>query len=221
MEELNLDYWRQRGWLIPADFTLRVDQAYIDYTSQYLLAIPIKEGISNKLHFLKEELRPLIIAKLSSELSAEESGNFDCLDHIKFHLGEIVDDTFYIDPCEGVPGIECNSCHQQSPKNFEICWLCGKEFQDKEEINAYANVFVELTGSVGVSDLVGYQYDEGPSRFKEISWVDINRESYVNLTKLSPTSFKTKKGQPGDYNFQTDEFEIFVRFNPLPVIDID
>jgi hypothetical protein len=219
MEELNLDFWRQRGWLIPGNFTLDEDQAYIDYTSQYLFAIPINKSITNKLSYLKNELRPLIIEKLSSELLAEEEGELDCLDHIKFHLGEILDDNFYVNPCEGVAGIVCSSCSQQSPNTFQICWLCGQAFEDKGEIKAYANVFVELTGSVGIDDLIGYQFDEGPSRFKEISWVEVNRQSYVDLCELPQSSFKTKKGQPGDYNFETEEFEVFVRFNPLPVID--
>ena len=196
MEELKLDFWRERGWLIPEYFILEKDQTYIDYTSQYLLAIPVNQKISNKLTYLKNELRPLILEKLSSELSEEESGELDCLDHVKFHLGEILDDNFYVSPC-------------------------GQAFEDKNEINAYANVFIELTGSVGIDDLIGYQYDEGPSRFKEISWIDVNRQSYVDLCKLPQSSFKTKKGQPGDYNFETEEFEVFVRFNPLPVIDTD
>lgn len=221
MEELNLDFWRERGWLIPDYFILEEDQTYIDYTSQYLLAIPVNQSISNKLTYLKNELRPLILEKLSSELSEEESGELDCLDHVKFHLGEILDDNFYVSPCEGLAGIVCSSCGQQSPDTFQICWLCGQAFEDKGEINAYANVFIELTGSVGIDDLIGYQYDEGPSRFKEISWIDVNRQSYVDLCKLPQSSFKTKKGQPGDYNFETEEFEVFVRFNPLPVIDTD
>ena len=221
MEELNLDFWRSRGWFIPEEFEIEEDQTSVDYTSQYLFAFPVKSSISNKLSYLKNELKPLIIEKLKYELSAEDAGEIDCLNHVKFHLGEILDDTFYKNPCGSVAGVKCTSCNQQSPDNFQICWLCGQALENNNDIDAYANVFIELTGSVEIDDLISYQYDEGPSRFKEISWIDVNKQSYVDLCELPQTLFKTKKGEHGDYNFETEEFEIFVRFNPVPVIEAD
>ena len=55
MEELNLDFWRQRGYLIPNTYTIDEDQTYIDYTIQYLFAVPVKKVFQNKLTYLKNQ----------------------------------------------------------------------------------------------------------------------------------------------------------------------
>jgi len=221
MEELNLDFWRQRGYLIPNTYTIDEDQTDIDYTIQYLFAVPVKKVFQNKLTYLENQLLPFVIEKLNYELTAEENGEFDCLDNTRSHLGEIFDDNFFKNPCQEAIGITCLKCNQQSPDTFQICWLCGHAFQGNSRVNAYANVFIEHTVNFGIDDLIHYQntpYNEGPSNFRKMVWMDLSQPCYVDLCNLPQSSLKTNKGEFGDHIFETEELEIFVRFNPLPVI---
>lgn len=219
MDELNLELWRRHGWFVPEEFRLEDDQTHIDITSQYLLSFQIDKSITNKPEFFKTELVPLIIEKLQNEFVADENGEFECLDHVRYHLGEIVDDSFYANPCVDKMGIKCSSCDQYSPDTFSLCWLCGSMLQADGKIRAYANVFIEGSVEFSIDDLIRYQYDEGPHAYAEEIWNDIYRDLYVEMSEFPLNSFHLRSNKSEDYYLETETFEIFVRFNPQPVVE--
>ncbi len=221
MDELNIEMWRRHGWLVPKDFSLEEQESYIDTTCQYLLSFRVDESIADKSEFLKNELLPLIIEKLQNEFAEDENGDFECLDHVRYHLGEIFEDNFYANPCKTSNGITCKSCNNQSPIEFSLCWLCGNSLKTDSRVKSYVNIFVESTASNSVEDLIAYQHEEGPSNFREITWNDIDKQFLQEMIDLPLASFELKNDEMGDCYLNTEHFVIFARFNPKPLVELD
>lgn len=144
-----------------SEFMLDERDTRIDYTTQYLLTLPIPNGISDKSRFLRD-LVPTIQEKLRAELKADDDGEFRCFERLRFHLREIKDGDFFEVEFEGNDFLECTSCHKQNPPEFHIRWMCGHGRNMGGKAQAYVNIFIELTVGVLIDDLVEYQYDEGP-----------------------------------------------------------
>ena len=217
--DFDLIFWSDRGWQVPVNFELADDDPYIDYTFQYLVSIPISSPVNDKSYLLQNALRTSIIESIKIDLEVENREGWSyCLTKINTHLGEIVDSAFYLDPCSSLDGITCKNCGKKSPENFDLCWLCGSLITDDGEINAYANVFVEITANTSIDDLAPWQYDEGPSRWKEIEWESIVRDYFEELCELPGSSFFVVTSEDGDSVLNTESFEITVRFSPIAMV---
>jgi hypothetical protein len=216
MEELDVEFWRNRGWKVPKDYIDNPEEVYIDYTFQYLLSIPISAPIEDKSSFL---LGPLILEiqkELREDLKLEIEGA-EILSNLRIHLGEIVDDEFSSEPSLGNVSQTCSSCGAESPKGFALCWLCGCLISDQSQFSSYVNVFIEVTGSTDKADLAEWQYDEGASRWAEGEWESIVRDYFVELSTKTVDGFAISSDHRGDAILTTEAFEIFVRFNPHAV----
>ena len=217
--DFDLVFWSDRGWKVPVDFELADDEPNIDYTFQYLLSIPIHSPVSNKSFFMQNELRTSILELLKLDLEVENLEGWSyCLTKMDIHLGEIVDNAFYLDPCSSLSGTTCANCGKKSPEGFDLCWLCGSLLTQNRDINAFANVFIEITASTSIDDLAPWQYDEGPSRWMEIEWESIVKEYFEELCELPGSSFFVVTSEDGDAVLNTESFEITVRFSPLAMV---
>jgi hypothetical protein len=218
--DFDLGFWSDRGWKVPKEFELAEDDhPFIDYTFQYLVSIPIHSPVRDKSFFLQNELLPSVLDSLKIDLEVEmREGWSYCLTKMNTHLGEIVDSTFYLDPCSGLSGITCVNCGKESPESFDLCWLCGSLLTQNREISAFANVFIEITANTSIDDLVPWQYDEGPSRWKEIEWESVVKDYFEELCEIPDSSFFVVISDDGDTVLNTESFEITVRFNPLAMV---
>ncbi len=214
-----IDYWRDRGWNVPDNFKLSEDESQIDYTFQYLISIPISSPIANKSNALKGELLSNILKNIKKDLEVEEMEGWSyCLTKIKLHLGEIVDGSFYTDPSANRKSNSCQTCKQESPIGFDLCWLCGSLLTKSTNIKSFANAFIEITSSASPNDLAEWQYDEGPSRWAEIEWESVVREYFEDLCEIPVTEFSQVNNGDGDVTVTAEGIQITVRFNPAPMV---
>lgn len=214
--DFDLVFWSDRGWKVPIDFELADDDLDIHYTFQYLVSIPIHSPVNDKSFFLQNILLTRVLASLKIDLEVEKREGWPyCLTKMITYLGEIVDSAFYLDPCSGLSGITCENCGKDSPESFDLCWLCGSLLTQNKEIKAFANVFIEISASTSIADLTPWQYDEGPSRWKEIEWESVVMDYFEELCAIPESSFFVVTSKNGDMVLNTESFEITVRFNPI------